>query len=351
MCDTKSDRPQCLTGFQTGCPNPLLSIVVPVYNVRNFLEVCLDSLVSQIGVVAELILVDDGSTDGSREICLRYANEYANVFCLSKENGGLSSARNAGVCASRGEFVSFVDSDDWVEDSYVRTIVEELTSENSDNVDILSFQYDLVFPDNQAYRFTIAPTAELFDADVALEKTLTSESYGGVVTVCRVYRRILFDRYGVWFPEGRIHEDCFTTYRLISKARKVRYVPSILYHYRQRRGSIIHTPKLEGARDKIAAVDICLCAIKREMPWLSEAVENTYVRWLIQAANEACKVGAFPDVSHEISSRMQIVHPFGNHWLSISYKFLWMILRSFPGFYPALFSATYRWKRKGLQRA
>ena len=114
--------------------NPLVSIIVPIYKVEPYLRRCLDSIVNQTYTNLEIILVDDGSPDGCPQICDEYAAKDKRIIVIHKENGGLSSARNAGLKIASGAFISFVDSDDWVNDHYIETLY---LAQNKFNADLV----------------------------------------------------------------------------------------------------------------------------------------------------------------------------------------------------------------------
>ena len=114
---------------------PKVSVIVPVYNVEEYLERCLDSLVNQTLKDIEIIIVNDGSTDGSKEIIQKYLNKYKNIVYLEKENGGLSSARNYGIPYAKGEYIGFVDSDDYVELTMYEKMYNKAIEEKSDMVE------------------------------------------------------------------------------------------------------------------------------------------------------------------------------------------------------------------------
>ena len=111
---------------------PLVSIIVPIYKVEPYLRRCLDSIVNQTYTNLEIILVDDGSPDGCPQICDEYAAKDNRRVVIHKENGGLSDARNAGLDSCKGEYVSFVDSDDWVDEKYIEILLNLATKENAD---------------------------------------------------------------------------------------------------------------------------------------------------------------------------------------------------------------------------
>ena len=112
----------------------LLSVIVPVYNVNNYLERCINSILEQNYQNMEIILVDDGSTDGSSIICDNYSKRYENIKVIHKQNGGLSSARNTGIDNCSGRYISFIDSDDWIDKEMFSEMIAQLEADNSDIV-------------------------------------------------------------------------------------------------------------------------------------------------------------------------------------------------------------------------
>ena len=126
--------------------NPLISVIVPIYNVEAYLEKCIKSILSQDYTPLEIILVNDGATDGSGEICDKYAKQYENITALHKKNGGLSSARNAGMEIMRGEYVSFIDSDDYIAPDMISTLYADIIKNEAD-ISCISFLN--IFPDRK----------------------------------------------------------------------------------------------------------------------------------------------------------------------------------------------------------
>ena len=206
---------------------PLVSIIVPVYNVKDYLGKCLESLARQSYEQIEIIVIDDGSTDGSGEICDEFARSDKRVKVFHKKNGGLSSARNYGIRKARGEHVCLVDSDDWVKKDFVAKMVEVALS---DSVDVAVCGYN-----------TSVPERRVISGEEATVRLLVGQENMEIIAWNKMYRRSLFD--DVSYPEGENYEDTLTTYKLLSKARKVAYVPESLYVYRERAGSIMKEGK------------------------------------------------------------------------------------------------------------
>ena len=125
---------------------PEISIIIPVFNVEQYLKQCLDSIVSQDCSSIEVILIDDGSTDGSATLCKDYANTYNYIKFLHKENGGVSSARNMGLQHAKGEYVAFIDSDDYVTPDYLESLYKLL---NHSQADVAQCGHYIVFSENR----------------------------------------------------------------------------------------------------------------------------------------------------------------------------------------------------------
>lgn len=210
--------------------NPLISIIVPVYNVEPYLERCLDSILSQTYKNYEVILIDDGSTDNSGKICDTYAKNHPQIKVFHKKNGGLSDARNFGIKKSSGEYLTFVDSDD--------TITE----------DALEYLYSLIKKHHT--KMAIAPytiitkkrktnlgknfSPAVLNTEEALRRMLTE--HGFTVSACaKLYHKNLFAN--VEYPTGKFYEDNATTYKLILKCPKIAYGNHSIYNY------IVHPEK------------------------------------------------------------------------------------------------------------
>lgn len=222
---------------------PALSVIVPVYNVEPYLCACVDSILGQTFRDFELILVDDGSTDGCPAICDAYVERDSRVRVIHKDNGGLSSARNAGMRATRAELLSFIDSDDFVHPQMLEALVAPLLADASVGVAMCAYRR-CDGEDECDMGIKKLPAPEIMGAVCALE-TVYGNAVPNITFVAwnKVYRRELFEKSGVEYPEGKLYEDGFTTYRLLYEAEKVALVDEQLYFYRVRPGSIVSGKK------------------------------------------------------------------------------------------------------------
>jgi len=216
---------------------PELTIIVPIYNVEKYLPQCLDSLKHQTYRDFEVLMVNDGTKDSSAEIALRYAKEDPDHFVLlNKENGGLSDARNYAMPKARGTYLTFLDSDDYVEPFCYEKLMKKITSE----------QLDLVVGNLQYF---------YEDSDAVMDMRGLNTSVSSDVQKCamlsplfawnKVYRKAYFDSVGLLYPKGLWYEDLPVTLPLFANTAKIGHVDETLYHYRQRSGSIMKSGGLK----------------------------------------------------------------------------------------------------------
>lgn len=271
----------------------LISVIVPIYNTEQYLALCLESLVNQNFESYELLLIDDGSTDSSGELAEDYAIRYPNLIrTFHKENGGLSDARNYGLKYARGKFVSFVDSDDWVD---VRYLADLYYAYEKYQTPFVAANYTEYSDSNQQYLFAVLEK-DYFEKVYTVQEALELETYKGfhlqtalsTVSWRKLYDKKLFDN--ISFSKDQIHENSYTTYQLLIKAGKVTFLNKPLYYYRiDRNGSIMeHQQKsLERAQaiidyntEKIAllaAMNYQLDQFFISYNWALSVVEKAYL--------------------------------------------------------------------------
>ena len=218
---------------------PELSIIVPVYNVEDYIKECIDSLLLNDIPDMELLLVDDGSTDNSGQICDEYVQRDKRVIVLHKENGGLSSARNYGLDHAKGDYIGFVDSDDIVNKMMFSTMLNTAQRYHAD-IAICGIQYftDSLIDTSPCVHSDVLIVSE----DNSRYKLFISPQGMGDYAVNKIYKRELFAT-GIQFPEDHIFEDIFTSYKLFDKAKRVICLDKDYYYYRLRKGSISHGKK------------------------------------------------------------------------------------------------------------
>lgn len=216
--------------METKDKQPLISIIVPVYNVKNYLEKCLQSVCGQTYRNLEIILIDDGSSDGSGELCDLFARRDGRIKVVHQANAGQSVARNRGLDMAQGEYLGFVDSDDWIEpDMY--EFLYRLLRENEADISICSHYIETATKTRVKHasgRFSC------FSCEEAV-RTLVKDKRIRNYMWDKLYKRQLFD--GVYFPENRVFEDIAISYRIFYRTRKVVMQDSPKYHYLKREGS------------------------------------------------------------------------------------------------------------------
>lgn len=228
---------------------PEISVIVPVYNAEKYVKRCLDSLVDQdFKRGYEIVVINDGSTDSSLEIVERLAALYKNIRVFSQKNSGLSAARNAGIARARGKYLMFTDSDDYVGREYLSAMYR--ASEQS-GADITCCNYRNVFEgSNFSMGCIFRHRPGVFDSEKmirALIVDITMRAYAWN----KIYRRELFTKHGVTYPEGKYFEDVATTPKLFFYAKKIAVIQDELYNYVQRKGSITGTMNLKKVFDYV----------------------------------------------------------------------------------------------------
>ncbi|MDB8558414.1 glycosyltransferase [Turicibacter sanguinis] len=213
-----------------------LSIIVPVYNVESYLKRCLDSILAQTFQDFQLIIINDGSTDCSGQICNSYAKNNEKVIVIHQENQGLSAARNKGLSCAIGDYIGFVDSDDFILETMYEIMIKEAFYYDADIVSANYLKHDnqILKSDKKKgplkfYNNIEALNNYLLDFDDKERKIDT-------VVWNKIYKRNLFK--DIRFPVGKIYEDGYVTYKLLYYAHKTIHIDKVLYFYSQRDGSI-----------------------------------------------------------------------------------------------------------------
>ncbi len=247
----------------------LVSIVVPVYNVEKYLKKCLNSIQKQTYKNLQIILVDDGSTDNSGKICDEYAKGDKRIEVIHKKNGGLSSARNAGIDKCSGEYIALVDSDDYIQKNMIGSLCRCCQKYAAD-----------IGCTNKVRVKSNGKKAPDFTSKE--EQCLTNKEALRLMLVSydpsawdKIYRRELFD--GIRFPEGKLYEDIATIPKLILKAKKVCYDGKVGYYYMQNDDSIVHKDFTRNKLDYIKHTKWLVKFIKDNAPELIEEAEQFHI--------------------------------------------------------------------------
>lgn len=226
------------------------SIIIPVYNVGNYLRECIESVIKQSGVSYEIILVDDGSKDESALICDEYAEKYDFISVIHKENGGLSDARNSGIVVAIGEYILFVDGDDKIEDGSLYQIFKIIKKQQ--HPDIVCLDLSKFFDDKEEIiPMNDGVTSEINNLEREKALTYLSELPKYPASACtKAIKRSLFQNNNLFFTKGILSEDLEWSVRLFLAANTFSYCPNRYYYYRQARtASITNTPSEKKVMD------------------------------------------------------------------------------------------------------
>lgn len=229
-----------------------LSVIIPVYNTRRYLSQCLESILSQDMKDYEVILINDGSTDGSYDICCNYAERYQQVRIYSESNKGVAAARNFGLRQALGDSIMFVDSDDWLMPGSFAYLYPYLGK-----TDVIVFKYIKCFTGGKTVQSEELEAEKIFrGGNEFLESTLSKiPSYPWYIWRY-VFRTDFLKRIAFQFPNVRKYEDVSTTFRLIHKAESVMALPKAIYCYRKNReGSLTYEVASQTERDRLGIIE------------------------------------------------------------------------------------------------
>jgi glycosyltransferase family protein len=215
----------------------MISVIVPVYHVEKYLDTCVQSILNQTYKDLEIILVDDGSADACSKMCDEYKKQDLRVKVIHKENGGLSDARNVGLDVATGDYIAFVDSDDYIHPEMYANMVGFL--ERNSDFNIVMCGYKKVDEnDKEIYLKNWSQDIRILNHKDFIEDMFSAEQYEEYVVVWnKVYRKKIWDE--IRFPKDKLREDEFVSYKLLYPQQRIAFIMNPVYHYRQRMGSIM----------------------------------------------------------------------------------------------------------------
>lgn len=251
----------------------MISVVVPIYNVAQYLPDCISSILAQNIADIDVILVDDGSTDNCGVLCDQYAKRYSNVNVIHQKNAGLSAARNAGIEAAKGEFITFVDSDDMLAEGFIRTALEMAKIYQAD---FIAFSHVRCEADAR-WPMKCQSQSENFETHVYGESVQKMQNFLigaeiGTTAWAKVYRRELFET--IRYPVGKYHEDVFTTYKVVDKAHRIVTTSQVGYLYRKSPNSITTSGFSMKRLDSVEGKLQQLAFIQKNYPDLQKEAET-----------------------------------------------------------------------------
>ena len=238
--------------------SPLISVIVPVYKVEPWLEMCVGSIRNQSYRNLEIILVDDGSPDRSGEICDKIASEDSRVKVIHRKNGGLSAARNSGIDVCQGDYIGFVDSDDVIHPDMYARLYDDITKYGTK----LAFCQPLVCNNSRVSFPEANAEVKCLSANDVISESLSECMWFSAWT--KLYHRSLFE--GIRYPEGRINEDYPVTMRIYDRCDRIAVDYNQLYAYRKRGGSITMSPVSEHTFDQVVSAEEAYLFIRKTHP-------------------------------------------------------------------------------------
>ena len=245
--------------------NALISVIVPIYNTRQYLDRCVESIISQTYQALEIILVDDGSTDGSGEMCDTWAKKDSRIKVIHKENGGAASARNKGIALAGGEYISFADSDDYLDNDIFEFLYNLLTENNAD---VARCGYYTNTNGAETTEFTDY-SVRVLNSSQAISDLATS-GYGGTPW-CKLYKTQTLKAH-LYNKEDGCSEDILHNFRVYSECTRLVFCDAPKYHYVIREGSITNNSFGKGAFDIIRAKSIILDYAREHSEIIDDAV-------------------------------------------------------------------------------
>lgn len=257
-----------------------MSVIIPVYNAEKYLRGCMDSVLGQTLRELEVICVDDGSTDGSAAILEEYAEKDSRVRVLRQENKGAGAARNLGIDAARGEFVAFIDADDWVEKSYCGELVQCADEHSADIVVCRAQCFDDAtgepLPSDWMLKEQYLPGKAFTPEDI--EKYIFQFTYGQVWD--KLFRRDFINANGIRFPEMRAAEDTSFAYISLLSAKRIAVQPSVLIHYRVNRAGTTSGSFVRYPDAPFTAFNLVYEFLKDSGKY--EAYEQSFLNWAME---------------------------------------------------------------------
>lgn len=299
--------------------DPIISIIVPIYNVGKYLPKCIESILNQTFKNFELILVNDGSTDNSGVVCDDYAKKDTRIKIIHKSNGGVSSARNAGLYVAKGEYIGFVDPDDYIDKNMYEKLYRLCIDNNSD-IAICRFNREINGKIQNKER-----TEEIIELNnmEAMNELFKGNLYR--FSLCnKLFSKKCFN--DVLFPEERIHEDLSTTYKLFANSKKAVYINYCGYIYVRRENSILTSTYNEKRLQAFIAWDEIIEFIDKNYYEIIEQVIATFTYWcvdnilyILNQVNNSKKKNNYLNIIQKYTTKYYI-YIKRNNILSRSYK-------------------------------
>ncbi|EST12718.1 glycosyltransferase family 2 protein [Sporolactobacillus laevolacticus] len=325
---------------------PLISVIVAVYKAEQYLDQCIESIINQTYRDLEIILVDDGSPDRSSEICDSWAEQDPRIHVIHKENGGPSSALNAALDIAKGDYIAFVDCDDWIQRDTYELLMNNLRKEKAD----LSICSEFLVFGKSIRREKKENVYLVMNSEQAFQ-IINSIGYFGVGVWDKLYAKHLFDH--LRFPVGRIGEDYIVTYTVLDRANTIVYDSTPKYYYRQRSGSITHSKDIDLC--SIQSAEKMLELVREKYPAIKIYAIAGYVFALMGIYDLILRTGTRdPKWKSYQQKTKKIVRKYYSELIatieiSFSRRLQLLFVGWFSFIYAPIFKIFYRWKHRGVR--
>lgn len=300
----------------------LISVILPVYNAKDYLKKCLDSILKQTYENLEIICIDDGSTDGSERILDEFKKRDDRIRTVHKENGGESSARNAGLRMATGEYIAFCDCDDWIDPDMYEVLAQELNNENIEMA--AAGWYKETDLQSQEIKNNLPVSNQVFERDELLKYLYMRDSYRGFAYMWdKLYKReILKDNHGNWnlFREDlRLGGDVLYLAEAALNVKRAKYVDRAFYHYYQRSESGCHTKDVERLRDWLRAYELVLQRFGEEQ--IPDEILDYVKRFLAYHSSNAAEIAAAQGQTEAKKEFQRFMKMYKQEYISLNVQY------------------------------
>lgn len=322
---------------------PLISVVVPVYNVEQYLKKCLDSIIKQKYNNLEIIIVNDGSTDNSQKICQEYVKKDKRIKLITQKNQGLSAARNTGIDNAHGKYISFVDSDDYLDLEFINELYNTII-ENKSDISACDFWY--VNINEKTWTLKNKENKKFSNID-ALKDIFSGNQETEIMTWNKLYKKDLFDKNNIYFPVGKLHEDNFTTYKLYYYANSISLTDKKLYYYLQRNNSIMGEKFNSKRLDILTAIEEVYDFFQDKNEDLKNDIECYEIKVKVSLYNNIIKGDYFGQERKQLFNdfKKNFFKYISNNRLSFKFKLMIIMFVVFPKMYKNILSLKGRKKQ------
>ena len=284
--------------------NTLVTIIIPVYQVEAYLEQCITSILSQTYTNLEIILIDDGSVDRSGEICDSFAASDKRIRVFHSENRGLSAARNLGLEYANGEWIGFVDGDDWTDPEMIEKMLMAAQRTEADVCVCSYYQYDR----SGEYKSPSVTDERILTGEAEKIEAFLKDDIIRPYVWEKLCRKALFQ--GIHFPEGRNYEDTIVTIQILMKAKRVVCIPDRLYYYRIRPGSIVHTHTLKNECDRWRSYRESYSGLMKKYPQYHSQIISKFIYagfrvWCSISGSPISEQEKYADITEEVTAFAQ----------------------------------------------